>query len=330
MSKLLLRLAISAALLAWIACTVNWANVASAFGRLRPQYWLAAVALLLLSQVASARRWQLFARELKFQRTVFQLFHYYLIGMCFNLLLPTSVGGDVVRAWYLDGGSRRRLAALAAVFLDRFNGLVVLITLACGAVLLSPLELPVWVPYSVWGIAACAVLGIAALPVIASSRFLPPLRRAQLETMLGALHAPRALVEATAISMFVQAANVVVVWLLGMGLAAQVPASYYWVFVPMVSLLTLLPVSLNGMGVREGGMILFLTPLGVDQATALTLSFLWFAVNGAVSLLGGVVYLGGALPRPGAAPLPNEVEDEDGSFGGGADQGREGQLGKAA
>ena len=41
------------------------------------------------------------------------------------------------------------------------------------------------------------------------------------------------------------------------------PAAYYWVLVPMVSLLTLLPVSINGMGVREGGMVLLLAPLGV-------------------------------------------------------------------
>ncbi len=161
-------------------------------------------------------------------------------------------------------------------------------------------------------------------------RHLPLPRRQQLQTVVQALHAPRSLVLATLLSVFVQLANVVAVWLLGVALNLPVPASYYGVVVPMVSLLTLLPVSLNGMGVREGGVIVFLAPLGVDQATALTLSFLWFAVNSAVSLLGGVVYLWGAFPRPGAAPASSEAEDEDGSLGGGPDQGREGQFGQAA
>jgi hypothetical protein len=102
------------------------------------------------------------------------------------------------------------------------------------------------------------------------------------------------------------------------------------VLVPMVSLLTLLPISLNGWGVREWGMLVFLAPLGVDEATALTLSVLWTAVNIAVSLLGGVVYLCGTLPRPGTAAPGSQEEDEHGPVGGDPDQGREGQLDQAA
>jgi len=331
MSKLLLRLAVSAALLGGIAWRVNWAHVWTALTHLRPAYWLAGVGLLLLSQVASARRWQLFARELHFQVSVPRLFVYYLIGMCFNLVLPTSVGGDVVRAWYLDGGQRRRLAAFAAVFLDRFNGLLVLIALAGLAAALSPQELPVWVYCCVWGIAAGAAAGLAALPLVARLPWLPLPRRHQMQTVLLALRAPRAMAEGTVLSVFVQAANIAVVWLLGVALGADVPGIYYWILVPMVSLLTLLPISLNGWGVREWGMFMFLAPLGVEEATALTLSVLWTAVNIAVSLLGGVVYLCGAFPRPGTAPLPGaEGESEHGPLGRDPDQGREGQLDQAA
>jgi len=107
---------------------------------------------------------QLFARELRFQRTLPQFFGYYLIGSYFNLLLPTSVGGDVMRAWYLDGGSGRKLASLAAVLLDRINGLIVLIAMACLAVVLSPLPLPTWITFSVWGIGAAAAL-VCSVPI---------------------------------------------------------------------------------------------------------------------------------------------------------------------
>jgi uncharacterized membrane protein YbhN (UPF0104 family) len=68
--------------------------------------------------------------------------------------------------------------------------------------------------------------------------------------------------------------------------------------VPMVTLLTLLPISLNGMGVREAGTILFLAPLGVARSTALSLAVLWFAVFTTASLLGGAVYLFGRFPKP--------------------------------
>jgi glycosyltransferase 2 family protein len=67
----------------------------------------------------------------------------------------------------------------------------------------------------------------------------------------------------------------------------------------MVSLLTLLPVSVNGMGVREGGVALFLQQYQVDESKALMLALLWFAVFAVVGLMGGVVYLCGAYPKPG-------------------------------
>lgn len=323
------RLAISALLLGWIAWHTDWERVRQAFTVLRVELWVAAVLTLIVTQVVSARRWQLFARELRFDRSVTQLTAFYLIGMYFNLLLPTAVGGDVMRAWYLDGGSKRRLAAFAAVLLDRLNGLLVLIAMACLAVALSPLELPAWVPGSVWGIAGCAALGLAALPVAVRFRLLPLQRREQLATMVQLLKAPRVCAEATLLSVFVQVANVIAVWLIGEALGADIPAGYYFVFVPMVALLTLLPVSVNGMGVREGGTALFLAPLGVDQATALTLAFLWFAVFGAVSLVGGVVYLFGAYPRP-AAGSDSAEGTKDGPVDRDPDQGREGQLEQAA
>jgi glycosyltransferase 2 family protein len=249
--------------------------------------------------------------------------------MYFNLLLPTSVGGDVMRAWYLDGGSGRKLAALAAVFLDRLNGLLVLITMACLAVALSPLDLPAWIPWSVWGIALAAACGLALLPLASRSRFIPAPRRQQLQTVVRALRDPRTFLRATLLSAVVQAANVLLVWLIGLALHADIPATYYWIFVPMVALLTLLPVSVNGMGVREGGVALFLAPLGVDQATSLTLAFLWFAVFGAVSLLGGGVYLLGAYPKPQPA-APPAPEVSHGPVDRRPDQGREGQLDQAA
>ncbi len=158
----LMRLAVSAALFSLVAWQTDWNTVGVAFGNLRLEYWLGAVALLCLCQLASAWRWKTYADELQMKRTLPQLVGFYFIGMYFNLMLPTSVGGDVVRAWYLDGQTGQRLTAFASVFLDRLNGLVVLVGLACVAVTLSPLALPGWIPISVWCIAGC---GSSAWPV---------------------------------------------------------------------------------------------------------------------------------------------------------------------
>jgi uncharacterized membrane protein YbhN (UPF0104 family) len=293
------RIAVSAMLLTVIAWRTNWGEVADKFAHLRFELWFAAAGLYLLAQIASARRWQLFARELGFEHTLPQYCAYSFIGMFFSLVLPTLVGGDVMRVWYLNGQSERKWAAVASVILERVNGLLILIATACVGVLISPVDLPSWILGSVWGIAICACLGLASAPVLQRWQKLSLERRRQLQMCRDLLGSPKVLVESSIMSILVQLAAVLILWCLGIGLCLDVPVAYYCVLVPMVSVLTLLPISVNGMGVREWGTALFLMPLGVDEAAALTLAFLWFTTGVVVSLMGGVVYLFGAYSKAG-------------------------------
>jgi len=330
-----LRLIVSSALLAWLASRTDWTHVGLAFRHLRLELWFTAVGLFLLAQVASALRWRLLARPLGFHGPLRDFINFYFVGMFFNLLLPTSVGGDVVRAWYLDGGSGRRLAAFLSVFVDRFSGLLVLMGLACVADLLCPIALPFWVGASVWATAACAVVGLVSLPMalrcLEGGAQEPTLGASRLRALTRSfsnahtllIGRPRLLLAATFLSLLVQGINVVLLWLVGRAIGAPVPASYYGIVAPMVTLLTLLPVSLNGMGVREGGMVLFLAPLGIPSSTALSLALLWFSVFVAASLFGAGIYLFGNLSRPGE-------QAHDPSIGRDSDQGRTRQPKAAA
>jgi uncharacterized membrane protein YbhN (UPF0104 family) len=332
----ILRFAVTAILMGYIAWKTDWAVVGQAFVDLNVALWLAALGVLVVAQMVSALRWQIFARRLGMERTFWQLTKFYLIGMYFNLLLPTSVGGDVVRVWYLNAHSGRKLRATAAVLLDRINGLIVLVALACVAVLFAPPETPLWVPLSVYGIAAAGVVGVVGLAAIARWGRLPENRKQQLTLMWEVVRHPSDLYTTTALSLAVQIASAAIVWFVGQGLNADIPFGYYAVFVPMVSLLTLLPVSVNGMGVREWACALFLAPLGVSEPLAFTLAFLWFAVQLAVSVLGGFVYLFSHEKR-GEPPTEEKEADAftnmevaDGSVDRYSDQGRARQLDRAA
>jgi hypothetical protein len=126
----------------------------------------------------------------------------------------------------------------------------------------------------------------------------------------------------TALSVFVQAASVVQVALVGRAVGADVPLTVYGIAVPMVALLTLLPVSLNGMGVREAGMVLFLRPAGVSAGTAVTVAFLWFCGQTVAGLIGAGVYLVGRFPRAEGG--------QDDAVGHHPDPGRGGQRRAAA
>lgn len=307
------KILVSVSLLGLLAWRLDWEQVGQAFRQLRLEFWLAAVGAYLAAQLCSTFRWQMLARPLGFQQPLRCFLGYYFIGMFFNLLLPTSVGGDVVRAWYLDDHSGRRLPAFVSVFVERCSGLLVLLLLACGAVLCSPLPLPPWVAWSVWSTAGLAVLGGVAVWVYCrwsqaasaghAEEGSQPAKLAVLRAAIGHVQAalslrPGLLVGSMLLSLGVQAANVILVWLVGLAIDAPVPVAYYWIAVPMVSLLMVVMPSLNGHGVREGGLILFLQEVGVPAGTALSLAFLWFSVMAAVSLTGGLVYLFGRFPRP--------------------------------
>src|SRR5205823_1225121 len=137
-----------------------------------------------IAQTACARRWQRFAQELGFEQTLPQFCAYSFIGMFFSLLLPTLIGGDVMRVWYLNGQSGRKWPAIASVFLERVNGLLVLIATACVGLLISPVELPTGIVASVWSIAAGAGTGLASLPILKRWHRLSAERREQLRMLL--------------------------------------------------------------------------------------------------------------------------------------------------
>jgi uncharacterized membrane protein YbhN (UPF0104 family) len=307
-----LRFGVSAGLLAWLAFRIDWGQVGHTFAHLHLGLWLAAVALYVANQVLSGLRWQWLARPLGFRQPLRQFLAFYFIGMFFNLILPTSVGGDVVRAWYLDGSSGRRIRSFLSVLVDRISGLLVLLTLACVAVAVCPIDLPDWVPTSVWATAGCAAAGLVLLLLLRRWTGGVARLRAILDSLDFYLRQPRLLLSSTIFSLGVQAGVVGVVWLAGRSMDAHVPGAYYWIVVPMVSLLTMVPLSVNGVGLREWGMVLFLTPLGVTEGAALSLSFLWFSVVTASSLVGGLVYLAGCFPRPKGQGRHEPVSDHPG------------------
>ena len=303
MSKYL-RFGISAGLLTLVAWQTRWDDVAERFAGMRAGWYWAAVLLLALGLTGSARRWQIYAKELGFDRSWRQFCTFYFVGMFFNLVLPTSVGGDVVRAVYLNDGSGRKWPAVISVLLERASGLLVLIAFACVGLFFCPFALPGWLVACVWGSAAASLIALIGMRYAQRWPWLSTPRREQLHSFVNLFLRPDLWVRTALLSVLTQAAGIVVVWCLAMSIGLDMPFAYCCVFAPMLTLLMLLPISVGGMGVREGGMVLFLAPLSVDTGSALTLAFLLFSVGAAISLVGGVLYLIGAAPtqlNPAAA-----------------------------
>ena len=336
--KTYLRILGCLSLLTFVAWRLDWSRFGAAFARLDLTLWFGALVLFVGAQVVSSVRWKLLAGALGFSGSTLRYVGYYFIGMFFNLALPSSVGGDVARAWYLadqEGGATkpRRLEAFLSVFSERLSGILMLAALACVAALCCPVPLPGWVIVSVALVGAGALGGTILLMLI-------PAREAGGEGILARLSSvsaayrskPRLLMLTFVLSIVVQAASVALVAIIGAALDLSVPPLYWAVIVPLVSLLTLLPISINGMGLREMGFILLLKPLGIETAAAVGLSLLTFAATSLPALGGAGVMLFGRFPRLAAQKggVSVEVRSDDEPVRGDSDQGRARQSSAAA
>jgi glycosyltransferase 2 family protein len=299
-ARWLLRVGVSLGIVAYILVTVDRRAMVERLAGAQPAWLAAAVAIYVSGQMLSAWKWALLGNAVGFARPYADYGRFYFIGMFFNLFGPSTIGGDLVRALYLGEGRRPGLAINSVLF-DRVSGLALLMALGAVALMAFPeYGLP---PVLETGIAAGGLLLVAGwwtCPRLI--RLLPDhnrLRR-QVENELGPFWRDRRLLAvAAAVSLVFHLTQVVVQWIVARAVGAEVPFSYCLIYHPLVSVMTALPFSIAGFGVREGGYLYFLGAIDVDDSIAVAIGLLWFAVSAVSGLVGGVLFLasGAELPR---------------------------------
>jgi uncharacterized protein (TIRG00374 family) len=262
---------------------------------------VAVIAIYLAGQAMTAWRWKLIAERVGFLEPMRDFLRYYYVGMFFNLFGPSTLGGDLVRALYLGAPSARRTVALHTVLFDRVSGLVMLVFVAVAAIGLFGrfgLPWPVIAMVSVTGVGMA--VGWFLVPTLVRRIFAEDSRMARLVARdLGPFWNDRALLaKAAGVSVVFHVMQCSSLILLGHALSMEIDWRYYFIFHPLVSVLSAIPVSVAGLGIREAGYVWFLQKQGVDNDIATAFGILWFVVLLASSLVGGLVYVwsGAAVP----------------------------------
>jgi uncharacterized protein (TIRG00374 family) len=224
--------------------------------------------------------------------------------MFFNLFLPTIVGGDAVKAVLLARESGAPARATMSVFMERNTGLCALLVVAlvaaysASAVHLFGVSLValVWLLALGYAIANIALMNPMAYHLVDRVISATPLSRMRprAATLYEAVAPYKAAVPTLAgalvLSLAFQLLVIAVVFLNARALNLVVPISAVAVFVPLISLAGMVPVSVNGLGVREALYILLFGQIGVTAEVAVSLALLYLAVTVVASLPGGVVY----------------------------------------
>ncbi|MGH9719082.1 MAG: lysylphosphatidylglycerol synthase transmembrane domain-containing protein [Bryobacteraceae bacterium] len=302
------KLLLAAALISWMIGSgkLNLAQVAGA-----ATHWpeLLLMAAIVFGQLAlTAWRWNVLLEAQGVRLTLREAFSLTMIGVLFNVVIPSSVGGDVIKGYYISRRTGDRTPhALATIFMDRIIGLLGLVVLAAGAALATfgiirgnrPLEL-----LCLFAIAAavCGVVGLAAV-VVAGGR-IPALERRREHRIFGLIaqaagtladyrRSPGVLAITMASSILNHALACVVFYLSARALdAPPIAFGYFMLVVPLGMMTTAVPLSPAGVGVGQAAFFtLFQLVPGASAALGASIFTVFQCVQILVYLTGFYFYL---------------------------------------
>lgn len=301
-----LKLTVSIALLALLLSRTDLHAIGALFRSLHIPIFFGSILLYLVAQLLSTIRWNCLLQAEKIHLPFWRLILLYYEGMFFNLMLPTAIGGDLIRGYQVSRLTKRREASMASILVERLSGFVALAIIACIAIV--PAYARVSDPLIVWLTAGSAAGMVALIASLLSDRLQALFFRLLHGVGLGRFHDTvhrlyeavqqywthrSTLLLALGLSLVLQSLVITIFYLISLALNLSVPFGYFFLFVPLMSVVSMLPISIAGLGLREGSAVYLFTKVGLDAAGALSLSLLWFAVTALCSGLGGIVFLVG-------------------------------------
>lgn len=282
----------------WAASVVGW------------PWLIGGIIGTLLGLLAAAFRWHILLRAQSVQLPWSRVFRIFFIGQFFNAFMPGSCGGDAARIYCVfKDTSLKRTEAMSTVVVDRGVGLITLILFACSILLRSK---PGWL-HAAWiqPLALLILLGIT-LAIIAFFaglhqyifQHLPLLRPWIKAGAWGALltkvyHAfdgyrrqYSALSAAVVLSLMNMAGLTLACYSFGRGLGIALPLTDYYILFPIITVLSAIPITPGGLGLREGLFAELFLLAGAASAYAVALSLLVYAGGLFWSLFGGLLFIG--------------------------------------
>jgi len=292
-------------------------------------FWVVAASLgiWLVSQLVFVARWSLLMKVQSISIGFWVAFRLHLLGVFYNNCLPTSVGGDFLRAWYVTTHTDKKLEAALSVFVDRIIGLIGMVIMAFCCYWFIPVDaqkerlsfnfnfnLSQRLSEHRWFFMVAGAIFMLVLFAFLSNakgrgllhRCLEFVRQcgaallSKVHKSIGIYYRKRlALVFALLLTFSCQAIFIFGMWLVGREIGIDVHIKYYFVFFPMAWLLGALPISIGALGIWEGTLKLMFgkVAVGLDEhisALALCHRFIWLLG----SLPGAAIHLIGAhLPK---------------------------------
>lgn len=302
-----LKFSISALLIYYILKKAQLSNIIQAFKDLNPLMVLLPLALHPVGLVISTLRWNMLLKAQGIKISKWALIRSYLIGIFFNNISPGTIGGDIYRIYDISHQWRGSLEQVtSSVLVERALGFFVLFLFAFFAILLGSIQKDVSAYF--WLVAALlgGVIFIAWIITSKTGRNIGNLvfrfpmlikirERAKKfhQAFLAYQHHKKEFFGAFLLSLLLQINFIFYYYLIGLSFGRemiQVKWLDYFVIIPIVSFIMLIPFTIGGIGIRENAFDLFFQPFNVSTSISVAYSWIDYGLRLFMSLIGGIIY----------------------------------------
>jgi len=305
----LLRVAVTASLVAVIVVRVDWSGVSSALTSSTPSLLALGVAVQALGVLVSAYKWGILLRVQGTPLPFADLIRYYFIGFFANNFLPTIIGGDVARGYQVARRTGDRWGAGASVLIERLTGGVGLLVVGVWGWTAGAMRgesHSAWLPAAA-GLAAGLLLPLGSMWACGLALSSPPApwrERFRWVERLRLAYGGRSdlVLISVGLSVVFHVLMALGNWALTLAVGASARITDLAWVIPSAGLISMIPISLNGYGLREASLIFLLGHVGIPQPAAAATALLGRGILLLFSALGGLILLGGfgvVAPRRG-------------------------------
>ncbi len=294
--NVLIKALISFFLIGIVLYQVDLANLITKLRSINLIWFFLANIIYFGSVFLRAYRWKELLLGLGIRANFYQLSSLYFIGFFFNQFIPTGVGGDLVRTYILSKDGVEVTQATSSVIMDRATGIYSLLVIGTIASLLSPRAVSKEIALFLIIITIIITLAFFIPFIFDIKTIIPNTSLKFLKTFIDFYetfpkYSKTLIIKALCISTLFNFLLIIINFFLAKSFNIEISLIYLFIFIPLISLTLILPISINGLGTRELAYVVLFGQIGVAKESALSISVAFYGLNLVMALIGGLLFI---------------------------------------
>ncbi len=299
---LLFRLLATAAILVAIFKFVPYERLVSVYKDSKKGYLVLGFFIFVLCQTIGVFRWRFLLSSLGINISTREAFYSYLCGLFLNLFFPSFVAGDVFRSFCISRRHGDTGKVASSVLMDRFSGAIALTIVALFAFIFGRSIVPnEGVVIALFFL--CVIAGFSSLAIFSKSffRFLARVfkKKPRFEKKLISFHDklyffrtnPKVFAKSFLFSLPIQLLLPTAFFVISRAFGVSLGAIYFFIVIPIVAAISLIPITIAGAGTREASAVYFFSLVGIEKSIGLGISLLNLVFLISMGIIGGIFYV---------------------------------------